>query len=121
MAIDPKRGEVWFADFNPVTGSETGKARPCVVISEDALGRLPVRLVVPVTDWKPAFAGFVWMTPLDPTPGNGLHKESAADALQMRVASVERFQSRWGTLPADTLDAIAASIALCVGYKGEES
>lgn len=113
----PKRGEVWRVDFEPVTGSETGKLRPCVVISEDDLGRLPVRLVVPITGWQPAFAAYVWMTPIMPLPGNGLTKDSAADALQMRVASVERFQDRLGALYEFNLDAIAASIALCVGYK----
>lgn len=119
MTVNPRRGEVWRVKFDPVTGSETGKERPAVVISEDDIGRLPARLVVPITGWKPAFAGYVWMTPLMPLHDNGLSKESAADALQMRVASFERFTEQIGTLPDNVLDAVAASIALCVGYKGE--
>jgi len=58
------------------------------------------------------------MTRLEPSQRSGLSKPSAADVLQMRVASVLRFTEQAGTLPNDVLDAVAASIALCVGYKG---
>ena len=111
---EPRRGEVWQVDLEPVRGSETGKSRPAVVISDEQLGRLGTRLVVPITGWKPAYTNYVWMTPLEPTAQNGLTKPSAADALQLRVASVERFTARLGTLPAEDVDEIAASIGICI-------
>ena len=52
----PKRGEVWKVSFDPTVGAEIRKTRPAMVISSDAVGRLPIKLVVPVTVWKPAFA-----------------------------------------------------------------
>ena len=53
----PKRGEVWNVRFHPAVGAEIQKVRPAVVISMDSVGRLPLKIVVPITDWKPAFAG----------------------------------------------------------------
>jgi len=49
---------VWLIDFDPAVGSEIRKVRPAVVVSLDAIGRLPLRLVVPVTDWKPQYASY---------------------------------------------------------------
>ena len=49
-AAAPKRGEVWDVDFDPPQGAEIGKTRPAIVMSEDTVGRLPLRIVVPVTD-----------------------------------------------------------------------
>lgn len=113
-APEPRRGEVWQVDMEPTRGSETGKARPVLVISDELLGRLPTRLVVPITGWRPAYEEYVWMTRLEPTPSSGLSKTSAADALQMRVASLERFVTRLGVLPADDIAEIAASLGLCI-------
>ena len=54
----PRRGELWMVDFDPAVGAEIRKLRPAIVISVDAVRRLPLRLVVPVTDWKPSYAGY---------------------------------------------------------------
>lgn len=58
----PRRGETWLVDFDPAVGSEIRKVRPALVVSLDAVGRLPLRLVVPITDWKSHYAGFPWFT-----------------------------------------------------------
>lgn len=109
-----RRGEIWRVDLDPTQGSETGKIRPVVVIGDEQLGRLPVRIVVPITGWNETFAGYIWMTHLLPTHQSGLTKPSAADALQIRTVSLVRFQEQAGTLPSDTIERIAASIAACV-------
>jgi mRNA interferase MazF len=111
----PKRGEVWDVDFDPPQGAEIGKTRPAVVISEDAIGKLPLRIVVPITDWKAAFAACPWFVQLVPSSTNGLSKESGADAFQVKSLSEKRFVRRRGALSAVQLDDIAAAIALCVG------
>jgi mRNA interferase MazF len=114
-ATAPKRGEVWDVDFDPSQGAEIGKTRPAVVISEDTMGRLPLRIVVPITDWKPAYAGYPWFVRLVPSSTDGLAKESGADAFQVKSLSEKRFVRRRGTLAAAQLDDIAAAVALCVG------
>ena len=38
----PKRGEIWLVRFDPTIGSEIRKTRPAIVLSSDAVGRLPI-------------------------------------------------------------------------------
>jgi mRNA-degrading endonuclease toxin of MazEF toxin-antitoxin module len=40
------RGEVWWVDFDPATGSEIKKIRPAVIISNDISNRILSRVVV---------------------------------------------------------------------------
>ena len=111
----PRRGEVWLVDFDPTVGAEIRKIRPAVVISVDAIGRLPLRMVVPVTDWKPAYTQLPWFVQLPAAPANGLRKDSGADSFQTKSLSVNRFVRRIGQVTAAQADAIAAAVALCVG------
>ena len=111
----PGRGEVWMVDFDPAVGAEIRKLRPAIVISVDAVGRLPLRLVVPATDWRPSYAGYPWFVELPASPRNGLSKHSGADAFQTKSISESRFVRRLGEVTAAQLDEIAEAIALCVG------
>ncbi|HEY3078573.1 MAG TPA: type II toxin-antitoxin system PemK/MazF family toxin [Chloroflexota bacterium] len=113
----PRRGEVWIVNFDPTVGSEIRKTRPAVVVSSDGVGRLPVKLVVPLTDWKPHYAGNIWHVHLSPSKSNGLAKDSAADALQVRCVSVRRFQHHIGRLSAAQMEEIAAAIAAVVEFQ----
>jgi mRNA interferase MazF len=111
----PKRGEVWLVDFDPAVGAEIRKVRPAVVISMDTIGRLPLRMVVPITDWKPQYANFPWFVELLASPANGLAKDSGADAFQSKSVSENRFVGLLGRISPMQLDEIALAIALCVG------
>lgn len=111
----PKRGEVWFVDLNPTKGAEIGKCRTAVVLSCDGLGRLELHIVVPITEWRPGFAAYLWFERLVPTQKNGLKKESGADALQIRSVSRNRFVKKIGVIPNPQLEEIAFRVALCIG------
>lgn len=80
----PSRGEVWLVDFDPAVGAEIQKLRPALVISVDAVGRLPLQMVVPLTDWKPQYASFHWYVLIPADSNNGLRKDSGADAFQTK-------------------------------------
>ena len=54
----PRRGEIWLVNFDPSVGSEIRKIRPALVLSLDAIGRLPLKLVVPITDWNTRYSTF---------------------------------------------------------------
>ena len=112
----PKRGEVWYIDFDPSVGEEQTKLRPAVVVNVAEVGILQLRVVVPLTEWKPRYHKFIWFVPVPMTPENGLVKDSGADAFQVRSLSVERFYNKVGVLLTEQMDDIAAAIALCVGY-----
>ena len=111
----PSRGEIWLVNFDPASGAEINKLRPAVVMSVDSIGRLPLRIVVPVTDWKPQYASFPWFVELPADATNGLAKDSGADAYQTKSLSLNRFVHQLGVVSAAQLDEIAAAIALCVG------
>lgn len=111
----PKRGDVWLVDFDPAIGAEIRKVRPAIVISMDTIGRLPLRMVVPVTDWKPIYANFPWFVELSATTSNGLAKDSGADCFQTKSVSETRFVRQLGVVTVAQLDDIALAIGLCVG------
>ena len=111
----PSRGEVWLVDFDPAVGAEIQKVRPALVISVDSVGRLPLRMVVPLTDWKPQYATFPWFVPIPADSHNGLRKDSGADAFQTKSISLSRFVRLLGNVDAAQIDDVASAVALCVG------
>lgn len=107
---------MWLVRFDPAVGAEIQKLRPAVVVNVAGLGRLPLAIIVPLTEWKPHYAGFPWFVNVPAMPMNGLTKESGADVFQVKSVSENRFQRQLGVLTDAQLDAIAAAIALVVGY-----
>ena len=111
---NPRRGEIWDVRFDPSIGAEIKKVRPAVVINDNAVGRLPLRIIVPITEWNHFFSKFLWMVNLQPTATNGLTKESGADAFQVKSVSVDRFVKLRGSLLDAELDDIASAVAMCI-------
>jgi mRNA interferase MazF len=112
----PQRGEVWTVRFDPSVGAEMHKLRPAVVVNVPEVGRLPLRIVVPLTDWKPAYASLPWFVRVPATPQNGLAKDSGADAFQVKSVATARFVNQLGTVTEQELNRIVAAIALCIGF-----
>lgn len=111
----PRRGDIWLVDFDPAVGAEIQKSRPALVISVDTIGRLPLRMIVPITDWKPQYEHYPWFVELPESPINGLARDSGADAFQTKSLSLSRFVRLLGTVTAAQLDEVASAVALCVG------
>lgn len=80
-----RRGQIIDVNLDPTKGSETGKTRPCVVVTNDIYNaRVPVIQVVPITGWSPKKAEIKTNVELEPSNLNGLSKKSIADCLQTR-------------------------------------
>jgi mRNA interferase MazF len=80
-----KRGMVIDIDLNPVRGSETGKIRPCIVVTNDVYNlRIPVIQVVPITSWSEKKTHIHTNVSLESSKESGLTKKSIADCLQTR-------------------------------------
>ena len=80
-----KRGMVIDVDLNPVKGSETGKVRPCVIVTNNVYNeRVPVIQVVPVTAWSEKKGRIRTNVEIKPGSRNGLTKKSVIDCLQTR-------------------------------------
>jgi mRNA interferase MazF len=86
------------------------------VISSDAVGRLPIKLVAPLTDWKDHYAANIWHVRIVPDSLNGLAKTSAIDALQLRGMDRQRFIRRMGQVSETTLEEIVLAVAAVVEY-----
>jgi mRNA interferase MazF len=61
------RGEVWFINLDPTIGAEIRKTRPAVIVNDDAIGILPLKVIVPITDWKEHYKVAPWMVKLERT------------------------------------------------------
>jgi mRNA interferase MazF len=93
-----QRGEIWLVNLDPTIGLEIQKTRPAVIVSSDLVGILPLKVIVPFTEWKDRYAQAPWMVQVDPEEQNGLSKSSAADALQIRSVSQQRLVKKLGAL-----------------------
>lgn len=115
--LTPVRGDVWRIEFDPVKGDEIRKSRPAIVISSDTITPLKTKLVVPLTGWQEKFTTSQWMVKVVADVSNGLDHNSAADALQLRCVSYERFTLKLGAVPASVLDEITAAIAIVIEFQ----
>ena len=55
------QGEIWLINLEPTIGAEIKKTRPAVIVNDNALGRLPLKVIVPITDWKENYSLAPWM------------------------------------------------------------
>ena len=110
------RGEIWLINLDPTIGAEIQKTRPAVIISSNAIGVLPLRVIVPLTDWKERYQSAGWMVHLAPDSGNRLVKPSAADVFQIRSVSTSRFVRQIGSLSITDMTAIVKAVGLVIQY-----
>ena len=118
--MNMKKSEIWRINLDPTVGAEIKKKRPVVIVNDDRIGKLPLKVVIPITDWKPYFSEVPWMVKIDPDKSNGLYKTSAADAFQIRSVSEGRFIEKLGELSLEVMEDITDSLAvvfICVVLK----
>lgn len=107
-----RRGEIWLINLDPTVGAEIRKTRPAVIVNDDAIGILPLKVIVPITEWKDRYAIAPWMVRLDPDESNQLTKVSAADAFQVRSVSQQRFVRQVGILSRDVMSEIENALSI---------
>ena len=96
-----RRREIRLVNLDPIIGSEAGRTRPAVVVSNDGANTAAARLgrgvitVVPVTSNTDRIYPFQVLLPADET---GLDLESKAQAEQVRSVPVERIGEVVGSL-----------------------
>ncbi|TAG91275.1 MAG: type II toxin-antitoxin system PemK/MazF family toxin [Bacteroidetes bacterium] len=105
-----KQSEIWLVDLDPTKGAEIQKKRPAIIINDDRLGKLPLKVIVPITDWKDRYDIAPWMVKIEPNSTNGLSKTSAADCFQIRSLSQERLIKKLGYIDSFTLNEIKDAV-----------
>lgn len=106
-----KQGEIWLVSLDPTLGSEIKKTRPAIIVNGNTIGRLPLKIIVPLTDWKDRYAEAPWMVRIDPDKQNKLTKQSSADCFQIRSVAEERCITKIGQIDIDIMNEIRIAIA----------
>ena len=97
------RGEIYWADLNPVRGREQAGRRPVVILSNDIFNRRSGTVIAMAITSQPQRAGFPLTFPL---PSDKLGKQSWVKISQIRTISVERIGKRMGSVDSDELGQI---------------
>jgi mRNA interferase MazF len=106
------RSEIWLVRLDPTIGTEISKTRPAVIVNDDRIGILPLKVIVPITDWKEIFSTRPWMVCIQPSSENGLNKISGVDTFQVRSVSENRLLKKLGQVDNDTMQQISEALAL---------
>jgi mRNA interferase MazF len=112
-----KQGEIWLINLDPTIGAEMKKIRPALIINDDVMGKLPLKIIVPVTDWKDRYGIAPWMIKIVPNSWNGLAKESSIDCFQIRSVAEERLIKCLGRITKDEILQVQEGITKVIGYK----
>jgi mRNA interferase MazF len=95
-----RRGEIRWADLNPVRGSEQSGKRPVVIVSHDVFNERSGTVIALAMTSQPQKAGFPLTLELDAA---GMPKPSWVKISQVRTLSVDRVEGRIATLPDEEL------------------
>lgn len=111
-----KRGDIYFADLDPVIGSEQGGKRPVLIIQNDLGNRFsPTVIILPLTSstHKRPLRTHV---PLSP-PQGGIAKPSIILCEQVRTVEKSRFIRRLGTLPTEKMALVERALCAAMGQQ----
>ena len=101
------RGDVRWADLNPVRGHEQAGRRPVVVISHDVFNDRSGTVIAMALTSQPQRAGFPLTLELE---GVKLPKRSWVKISQIRTLSHERLGGRIGRLEPERLDLLVEGL-----------
>ena len=107
-----KRGEVYWADLAPRSGSERRGRRPVILVSDDGFNQTPnwrSVIVVPLST-SAARAGRGPTIVAIPRGSAGLDKPSVAVCHQVTTLDRAKLARRIGTLPPDLMREVGESL-----------
>jgi mRNA interferase MazF len=112
----PHFGDVFDAELDPVVGSETGKRRPAVVVSNNVNNEFSNTVtILPVTSKtaKKVYSFEVYV----PKGIAGLTEDSRIKADQVRTIDKKRLKTFRGFLPVDFLSKVDVALKVHLNMK----
>lgn len=109
-----KRGEIYYADLNPVVGSEQGGLRPVLILQNDIGNKYsPTVIVAAVTSQltKAKIPTHIALDAMD----YGLPKESVILLEQIRTLDKQRLKEHISTLPEELMQRVNQAILISLG------
>ena len=112
------RGDVFFADLNPVVGSETGGVRPVVIIQNNIGNRFSPTVIAAITSRakKRAFPIHVKLK----DNHSGLTADTTILLEQIRTIDKRRLKHYIGHLDEETMQLIDKAAARSIGLKKKD-
>jgi mRNA interferase MazF len=109
----PKRGELYFADLDPVFGHEQGGRRPFLILSILSVNQSPLEMAIglPITTTYGTSTLHVRIDPAE----SGLPQVSYAMPEMVRAVSIQRFSRHIGRVSTETLETAAAHAGFLLG------
>jgi mRNA interferase MazF len=106
------RGEIYWADLQPVRGHEQGGVRPVLVISHDLFNERSGTVIALAITSQPQRAGYplTWRLPAGTLP-----RDSWVKISQIRTLSTERLSGQAGRLGEAELREIVDGLTRLVG------
>ena len=112
-----KRGDIFYAELNPVIGSEQGGTRPVLVISNNTGNRhSPTVIIAPITSRTHTKAKLPTHTEVKDF--EKLDKDSIILLEQIRTIDKRRLREYMGTLDKRFLPAMDKALAISIGLNG---
>lgn len=111
-----KRGDIYFADLSPVTGSEQGGNRPVVIIQNDIGNKFSPTVIVAAITSKINKAKLPTHIEISADEYR-LQKDSVILVEQIRTIDKKRLQDRIGHLTDDLMTKVNEAIAISFGLK----
>jgi mRNA interferase MazF len=106
------RGDVWWADLNPVRGNEQAGVRPVLVVSHDIFNQRSGTVIALAITSKSPSAGFPLTFELSKST---LPKQSWVKISQIRTLAVERLSGKLGSVAPEELAEIIDGFNQIVG------
>lgn len=111
----PRRGEIWLVALDPTIGSEIGKTRPAVVLSNDRNNEYAETVtVLPVTSKTEKIYPFEVAIAAGQS---GLRVDSKVKASQIRTIAKARLVKRLGVLDEKHLALVERAVLIHLGLK----
>lgn len=109
-----RQGEIWYADLNPVKGSEQAGRRPILIISGNLLNtHLKVVIACPLTTKIKNYKGNLI---LEPDMRNGLKHVSEVLTFHIRSISKDRLVDKVGTVSKAEIGYVHSTLSDIMRY-----
>ena len=115
MPMQVKRGEMYYADLNPVIGSEEQGVRPTLIISNNYGNQYSPTVVVAIITGQPKkeYLPTHYSLPAE----NGLEIPSQVLLEQVRTIDKSRLREYVGCLDEEAMQGIDRALAVSVGLE----
>ena len=106
------RGDIHWADLNPVIGTEQGGLRPVLILSQDVFNERSGTVIAAAITSQPQRAGFPLTLELTESK---LPKQSWVKISQIRTLSIERIGNKLGRATDEELAVIIDGLNEIIG------